>query len=367
MAMVDAAGTHRHPRREDPSPAAPPQKAGAAVPIRCTPDQGFAEYMAGCGGTLAISTYQAGRLFLIGWNGRQVTVLGRSFGKPMGLDYDTAAQRLTLATQHHLWVFDNAPALAGVQQRDALFLPRCTFPANGLFLHDVGFAGEHLCVINTRWSTLMWLREGGEPVRSWRPPWVTADAPEDRCHLNGLAIRDGQARYVSALGETDTREGWREGRRAGGIVADVEGGHVIARGLSMPHSPRWRDGALWVLNSGEGALARIGEGELTPVCHLQGFARGLGFDRHYALIGLSGIRESNHFGGLPVHARWPNLLCGVAVVDMRSGQQVGFLRFDSGCYEVYDVHFLPGMRSPNVMPLQQAAPAYPALGPMPVK
>ncbi|MDE0853086.1 MAG: TIGR03032 family protein [Nevskia sp.] len=367
MALVDGAGAPRQEQRGDirARPAAPPATAvGAAEPILCVPDDGFAAYMAECGGSIAISTYQAGRLFLIGWRDEQVTILARGFGKPMGLDYDAQAQRLALATQHHLWIFDNAPALAQLQGRDALFLPRCTFPADGLYLHDVGFAGPDLCVINTRWSTLNWLRESGEPARRWRAPWVSQDAPEDRCHLNGLAIADGRARFVTALGETDVREGWREGRRAGGIVADVESGRVLARGLSMPHSPRWRDGALWLLNSGDGALVHVGDGEVRSICHVQGFARGLGFDRHYALIGLSGIRESNVFGGLPVHQRWPKLLCGVAVVDMRRGVQIGFLHFTSGCHEIYDVHFLPGMRNVNVMPLHQAGPAYPALGPM---
>ncbi len=368
MAVVDGAGAPHHPRREDPQrPAAPPAAAvppGKAEPISCTPDQGFAEYMAGCGGSIAITTYQAGRLFLIGWKDQRVTVLGRGFGKPMGMDYDVQRQRLALATQHHLWVFDNAPALARMQGRDALFLPRCTFPADGLYLHDVGFAGDDLCVINTRWSVLNWVRESGDTARRWRPSWVTQDAPEDRCHLNGLAVVDGHARYITALGETDTREGWREGRRAGGIVADVEGGHILARGLCMPHSPRWHRGLLWALNSGEGALVQISDGQARPVCHVQGFARGLCFDRHYALIGLSGIRETNVFGGLPVHRRWPELQCGVAVVDLRSGTQVGFLRFTSGCHELYDVHFLPGMRNANILPLQSAAPAYPALGPM---
>ena len=31
----------------------------------------------------------------------------------------------------------------------------------------------------------------------WRPPFVSRLAPEDRCHLNGLALRDGEPRYVT--------------------------------------------------------------------------------------------------------------------------------------------------------------------------
>ena len=54
-----------------------------------------------------------------------------------------------------------------------------------------------------------------------RPPFISAYAAEDRCHLNGLAIVDGQPRYVTALGQSDTRGGWRAGKSNGGIVMSV--------------------------------------------------------------------------------------------------------------------------------------------------
>ena len=33
----------------------------------------------------------------------------------------------------------------------------------------------------------------------WRPPFVSALAPEDRCHLNGLAMVDGVLLLVDAV------------------------------------------------------------------------------------------------------------------------------------------------------------------------
>jgi len=62
--------------------------------------------------------------------------------------------------------------------------------------------------------------------------------PEDRCHLNGLAVVDGQPKYVTALGTTDTPGGWRERKADGGVLLDVESGETLIDNLSMPHSPR---------------------------------------------------------------------------------------------------------------------------------
>ena len=103
-------------------------------------------------------------------------------------------------------------------------------------------------------------------------------APQDsvRCHLNGLAIQDGRVRWVTAFGTTDTPQGWREAK-SNGVILEVPSGEVIARGLSMPHSPRWYAGKLWVLESGRGTVATVdpGTGVVSTVAELPGFTRGL--------------------------------------------------------------------------------------------
>ena len=125
---------------------------------------------------------------------------------------------------------------------------------------------------------------------------------------------------------------------------------VVLDGLAMPHSPRWHDGRLWVLNSGHGQLLRLdGRGGADVVCELPGYLRGLCFVNGYALIGLCKIRESNVFGGMPVQQRHAELLCGVAVVSLRSGKRVGTLSFTSGCTEIYDIRFLAGIHRPNIV------------------
>jgi len=334
--------------------AASPEPAASLL---CEPDAGFVEWLAASGGSLAISTYQAGRLLLVGWNGHQVTFLPRHFDRPMGIDVD--GDRLALATRHAVLLFGNARPLAkhyrAPGQYDALFLPRVSYHQPELNIHDIAFAADGVWMVNTRLSCLARLSAlyTFEPV--WRPRFVSDLVPEDRCHLNGLALRDGQPAFVTALGETDTAAGWRERKADGGVVIDVASGEVVRRGLAMPHSPRWHAGRLWVLNSGAGELLAIDPhtGETSVVCELPGYLRGLTFVGDCALVGLCQIREKRVFDNLPVSARCAELLCALAVVQLDTGRKVGMLRFTAGCTEIYDLRFLTGSRRPNVLNLDK--------------
>ena len=327
------------------------------VNLNCESDAGFAQWMAESGGSLAISTYQAGRLFMVGWNGRQVSFLPRAFDRPMGLDV-SADGRMALVTRNAVWLFADTPALAPNYLQpgryDSLYLPRATYHMPDLSLHDIAFAGDTLWMVNTRLSCLATLSLVHTFEPRWRPPFIDDLVPEDRCHLNGLALRDGRPAYVTALGTTNTAGGWRSAKNGGGVVIEVDSGRVVLDGLAMPHSPRWHDGKLWLLNSGEGRLLRLdGEGRAETVCELPGYLRGLTFVGHHALVGLCKIRETNVFGGMPVQERHPDLLCAIAVIDTRRGAVTGWLRFTEGCTEIYDLRFIPGKRRPNVLNLDK--------------
>jgi uncharacterized protein (TIGR03032 family) len=229
-----------------------------------------------------------------------------------------------------------------------------------LNVHDVAFGtGGQLWICNTRFSCLAWPSDRFSFEPKWKPPFVSELAPEDRCHLNGLAMgEDGKPAFVTCLGETDTPGGWRENKAGGGVLVHVDSGEVVVRGLSMPHSPRVHGGAVWVLNSGAGELLRVdpARGTRDVVCALPGYLRGLCFvGAHYAAVGLCQVRERHIFGGLPVRERYGRLLCGVAVVDLRSGAQVGLFEFTDGAQELYDVQFLPGVRRPMIVSLEKEA------------
>ena len=331
------------------------------VRIECAASAEFQQWISRSGGSLAITTYQAGKVAMIGWDGRQVTLLMRTFDKPLGLAVE--GNRMALAGRHDLWLFSNAPLLAHdyIEQSpgryDALYLPRASYHTGDLNTHDVVFQGDDLLLVNTRFSCLARLSRDYCFTPVWQPKFVTDLVPEDRCHLNGVVVLDGRPKFVTALGATDTAGGWRDGKATGGVLVDVDTDEIVLHGMSMPHSPRWYNNHLWVLNSGAGELLTIdpSSGQSTVVCSLPGYLRGLCFAGPYALVGLSKIREKHIFGGLPIQERSDPLRCGVAVVDLRSGASAGMFEFASGCEELYDVQFLPGVYRPMILNLEKAA------------
>jgi uncharacterized protein (TIGR03032 family) len=338
-----------------------PAKSNENVRIECSMSGAFQEWIARAGGSLVVSTYQAGKVAMIGWDGRQVSLLMRHFDKPLGVAVN--ANRIALATRHEVVTFANARLLASEYledqpgRYDALYLPRATYHTADLHTHDLVFQGDDLLLVNTRFSCLARLSNdySFEPV--WRPKFISDLVPEDRCHLNGIALRDGRARYATALGATDTATGWRENKATGGVLIDVAADEILLDGLSMPHSPRWHDGRLWVLNSGAGELLTVDpeSGRATTVCSLPGYLRGLCFVGPYALVGICKIREKHIFGGLPIQERVAQLRCGVAVVDLRVGSSIGLFEYTAGCEELYDVQFLPGIRRPMILSLEKSA------------
>lgn len=312
--------------------------------------------MSAIGGSILLTTYQAGRVGLIGFNGGRVEPVVREFDTPMGLAVD--GQTIALATRCEITVFVNAPALAPHYPtdrpagHDALYLPRARYGTGDLKVHDVAFGGEGIWFVNTLFSCLCTVSGQFSFEPRWKPPFVSRIAAEDRCHLNGVAMVDGRPRFVTALGPTDSPGGWRADKVRAGVLLDVQTGQTVLEGLCMPHSPRWHEGRLWLLNSGTGELAYVepGAGRCTPVLGLPGFLRGLAFAGHFALIGLSRIRQSNLFGGLPVATNFPSLKSGVAVVDLRSGAHVATFEFTSGIHEIFEIQFLPGVLRPMIVP-----------------
>lgn len=337
-----------------PSPVAPPR---SAVPFRFTQTEGFPALLNELRASLLISTYQANKLLVARAAGQGLSMLVRTFERPMGLAVD--AGRLTIGTRDQIWLFRNAPDIAPrvepAGQHDACFLPRSCHVTGDIGVHELAWAGEELWMVNTRFSCLCTLHADFSFVPRWRPPFITALAAEDRCHLNGLAIFDGHPKYVTTLGETDTKDGWRANKPHGGCLLDVSSGAFIARGLSMPHSPRRHDGRLWLLESGTGRMLLIdpanGQGQM--VAELPGFARGLAMCGRYAFIGLSKIRKTSAMDGVPLAERRDQLKCGVAVVDLQCGQSIALLEFQSAVEEIFDVQLLPDLCFPEVIGFQQ--------------
>ncbi len=302
--------------------------------------------------SVLVSTYQAGKLIVLRADGGRVNTHFRDFPVPMGLAWD--GRRLAIGGKNRVYELHDVPAVAPklepAGKHDACLLPRTCHFTGDIDVHELAWGAEGLWIVNTRFSCLATLSHDFSFVPRWRPPFVSALSPEDRCHLNGLAIVNGQPHFATALGMTDANEAWRKDKARGGCLLEVATGQAIARGLSMPHSPRWHGGRLFLLESGEGALSVVepATGAVRPIAKLPGFTRGLDFAGQFAFVGLSQVRETAMFSGIPITERAAERTCGVWVVDVTNGQVVAFLRFDSGVQEVFAVQILPRIQYPEV-------------------
>jgi uncharacterized protein (TIGR03032 family) len=284
-----------------------------------------------------------------------LSVFERSFNRCMGLC--TTPNGLYMSSLYQVWRFENVLE-AGQQQDgyDQLYVPQVGYTTGDLDIHDMAMGDDaRLVFVNTLFGCLATLSESHSFKPLWRPPFISKLAAEDRCHLNGLAMKDGQPAYVTAVSQSDVADGWREHRTGGGVVIDVTSNEIVCTGLSMPHSPRWHNGRLWLLNSGTGDFGYVDpeSGRFESLCFCPGYMRGLSFHGHFALVGLSKPRHNKTFSGLALDdnlkSRNAEARCGVQVIDLRTGDAVHWLRMEGVVEELYDVVALPNVRRPMAL------------------
>ncbi len=335
----------------------------APGPILLT-SQGFPGWLERAQTSVALTTYQAGRLILIGRKpDGSLRAHERMVDHCQGLWSDGA--QIWTSSKAILWRFANdLPARGTIENGvDRRYVPREGRVTGAIDIHDIGVGDVGDGAIGpifaaTRFSCLATISDSGSFRALWRPPFVTSLVAEDRCHLNGLAMRGDKPAYVTAISRSDVADGWRERRNDGGVVIDVAADEIVATGLSMPHSPRLYDGRLWLLNSGTGEFGTIdpADGSFTPVAFCPGYARGLAFVGRFAIIGLSRPRGNQTFEGLALEdrlkAKDSAARCGLIVVDIDSGQTVEWLRFEHTVDELYDVAALPGIVQPEAVGFQ---------------
>jgi uncharacterized protein (TIGR03032 family) len=334
-----------------PDPAAAPK-------FELTASRQFAGWMSEQRLALAFTTYQAGKLFLLGLNPEgRLSVFERSFNRCMGLAGD--GQTLWMSTLFQLWRLENTLAPGQTAEGyDRFYIPRTAYTTGDLDIHDIGIGAAGKPVfIATLFGCVATLSETHSIRPLWKPPFISRLAAEDRCHLNGLAMEAGEPRFVSAVSTSDVADGWREKRRDGGVLIDMRSNDIVLGGLSMPHSPRLADGRLYLADSGSGRFGRVdlARGAFEEIAFCPGYIRGVAIHNNFAVVGMSGPRHNKTFSGLALDdelkRREVEPRCGIMVIDLRSGDIVHWLRLSGVVEELYDVVVLPGVKRPMALGL----------------
>lgn len=306
--------------------------------------------------SLAFSTYQAGKLFMIGLNPEgRISVFERNFERCMGLL--SHGNGLYLSTLYQIWRMENILEPGQLHNGyDALYVPQVSYVTGDVDAHDLGIAENgRLIFANTLFSCIAEVSETHSFKPIWNPSFITRLSAEDRCHLNGLAMRDGKPAFTTAVSTTDIHEGWREHRQRGGVAIDVEKKSVICGGFSMPHSPRWYQGKLWLHDSGNGYFGYVdfASGKFEKIAFCPGYLRGLAFHGDFAVVGLSRPRNNKTFEGLALEDRLKEknvaARCGLQVIDLKKGDIVHSLSMEGIVEEIYDVVVLSGIRRPSAI------------------
>tara|TARA_R100001244_G_scaffold39766_1_gene35634 strand:+ start:10617 stop:11753 length:1137 start_codon:yes stop_codon:yes gene_type:complete len=314
---------------------------------------GLAAFLASSNLSIGFTSYQTGRLYLIG-HGQDGKLALHEAVYPQAMGVTGDADRIYLGTLTQIVRMENvlAPGQRANEVHDKVYVPRNMQTTGNIDVHELGIRDNgRIVFVNTLYSCLCEpsMTHSFKPI--WKPEFISKLAAEDRCHLNGLAMVDGRPKYVTAVCRSDVVDGWRDRRQDGGIIIDIDSNEIMAEGLSMPHSPRVHDGKLWVLNSGSGELGWIDPANkaFMPVVFFPGFLRGLAFHNDHAFVTLSKPRHGR-FEGLELDEKLKekdaDAWCGIQIVSLSSGDVANWLRFDGTITELFDICVLPGVRNP---------------------
>ena len=320
---------------------------------------GFLEaFLAKHQASLAVSTYQAGRVILLFGQSEKLHQVVRRFRRPMGMAY--REETLIVATKHELVLLHGVGAAAAGYPKapgryDALFMPRARWITGALDLHDLHILPDRTVLgVNTLFSSITRFDGSGDQSTVWKPPFITDQRPSDACHLNGMAVSGDDPAFVTLLAPTATRKGWRVNRLASGQILRLRDNALVADGLPMPHSPRLYAGNLYWLHAATGALmvAPVGAPSsermsATEICRVGGFARGLAIQDDVALVGHSHIRPGTTFADLPVASSATK--AGITAIDLKTGNTLGKAVYHTDCHEIYDLQWLPNQPRPGLV------------------
>ena len=325
------------------------------APFSCTYSPNVPELLSKLNCSLAISTYQAGKIiFLSPKNEEKLIQLPRTFAKPMGIALMQESDKMAVACKDEVIVFANSKELAITYPKnrntyDALYMPRCTYHIGQLDIHDLSWGDDGLYAVNTLFSCIIKIDDEYNFIPYRIPPFIKDLTSEDKCHLNGLVMEKGKPKYATAFNQGNTYQSWREGVATDGILLDLETNEIVMTNLRMPHSPRVFNNELYMLFSATGEIVRadLNKGVTEQIARIEGFVRGMAFYRDFLFVGLSKLRQnSSTFAKLDIAKKAS--YAGIAIIHLPSGSLTGEIRYHSSVDEIYDIQVLPDKIRPNI-------------------
>jgi len=337
-------------------PSNPVPNKGLA-PFSCQYSPQIPELLMKLNCTIAITTYQAGKIvFISAKDENSLIQLPRTFAKPMGIAEDVEKDKLALACKDEVIVFANSKDLAthypkSPNKYDAMYLPRLTYYSGQIDIHDLRFGeGGTLYGVNTLFSSIIKIDDDYNFVPYWTPPFIDKLVSEDRCHLNGMAMKDGKPKYATAFNQGNTAQSWRDTVTETGVIIDIETNEVVVEGLPMPHSPRFFGDDLYVLLSATGELAKIDieNKSYEVVIKLDGFVRGMSLHKDCLFVGLSKLRKNSSTFAKLDFAEKANE-AAIVIVHLPTASYVGKIKYLTSLDEIYDIHILADKIRPNIL------------------
>lgn len=366
------------------------QQSEERFDLRSTYSDNLPKILAALDISLVVTSYQAAQLIMIRTNGENIVTASKAFPRPMGLHVD--GDRITLGTETQVLSFNRSDGLLAevksgafddtsqmtkkaqekntaaqeefirernaaindVKKADSLYLHRAAITTGMINIHDIAWGDEGLWVVNSVFSCLATLSPDHSFVARWMPPFVSALAPANRCHLNGMAMRDGQPAYVTTFNRGDHLDSWTSQQaRNQGTLIDVQTNRILIDDLILPHSPRYHDGWIYVCESGRGVVWQVNplDGARKQVVKLPGFVRGLAFYGDLMWVGLSRLRDSETGWDMPLRDEFAETVSGIWLVSLRNNQIIAHLQFEDEVHQLYDIGIVPGSLHPELLGL----------------
>ncbi|MEZ9699765.1 TIGR03032 family protein [Vibrio sp. 10N.261.46.E12] len=338
--------------------------------------------------TIMLSSYQSEKVIMLRTDGEELDIVYKNFPRPMGIAANEG--KLVLGSFNQLINFHRddelldmlkkplqtideditAPTLLSsiskpaktigkrnakfqpVDERvDACFIARSTHLTGMLNTHDLVIRENTLWGVSSSFSCICTFDPEFSFSPYWIPPFISAVKPEDRCHLNGLAMKGDKPGFVTTFSTTDSAAQWREQSCVNsGTIIDVENNELLVDGLFMPHSPRYHQDKVYYCDSGFGWLSSIdpGTGTNDIIAELPGFTRGLDIVGNLAFVGTSQIRASN-IKHPAQRSRFDKTVSGVSVINIETGETVGQIEFKNGLEQIYDIKLIPNTTFPELI------------------